>query len=179
MRGLAPALAAVAGVAATLAAVDAGARTAAPSVAATCARTPLVVLFWPHGHGALPALGFPGSRTPHVELYRFAATRTYRAANFVGSLQATGRPVLRCRGDASPLRSPSRLRPWGTTARKRAVSCAFIGAPTVQLARLDGLWRVRLLEGADTLVLEASLSPVGGSTVGFTSSRCRGGPTPG
>ena len=152
---------------------------AAPSVAASCGRTSLVVLFWPHGHGPLPALGFPSSRTPHVELYRFAGSRTYRAANFVGSLQANGRPVLRCRGDAARLRAPSRLRPWGTKGRKTAVSCAFLGAPTVQLARLDGLWRVRLLEGGDTLVLEAKLSPVGGSTVGFTSSRCRGGPTPG
>jgi len=179
VRGLAPALAAVAGVAATLAAANAGATAAAPSVSATCGRTSLVVLFWPHGHGALPALGFPSSRAPHVELYRFAGSRTYRAANFVGSLQANGRPVLRCRGDAPALRGPSRLRPWGTKGAKTAVSCAFIGAPTVQLARLDGLWRVRLLEGGDTVVLEASLSPVGGSTVGFTSSRCRGGPTPG
>ena len=159
--------------------MDAGATTAAPGVSASCGRTALVVLFWPHGHGALPALGFPSSRTPHVELYRFAGSNTYRAANFVGSLQANGRPVLRCRGDQPPLRSPSRLRPWGTKARKTAVSCAFVGAPTVQLARLGGLWRVRLLEGGDSLVLEAALSPVGGSTVGFTSSRCRGGQTPG
>jgi hypothetical protein len=179
VRGLAPALAAAAGVAAGLAAGIAGATPAAPSVAATCGRTALVVLFWPHGHGALPALGFPSSRTPHVELYRFAGSRTYRAANFVGSLQANGRPVLRCRGDAPRLRAPSRLRPWEAKAGKLAVSCAFIGTPTVQLARLDGLWRARLLEGGDTVVLEASLSPVGGSTVGFTPSRCRAGRTPG
>jgi len=179
VRGLAPALAAAAGVAATLAAVNAGATPAAPSVSASCGRTALVVLFWPHGHGALPALGFPSSRTPHIELYRFAGSRTYRAANFVGSLQASGRPVLRCRGDAALLPRPSRLRPWGTKGRKTAVSCAFIGAATVQLARLDGLWRVRLLAGGASVVLEAALSPVGGSTVGFTSSRCRGGATPG
>lgn len=179
MRGLAPALAAVAGVAATLVAVDAGASPAARSVSATCGRTSLVVLFWPHGHGAISAIGFPSSRTPHVELYRFDGSRTYRPGNFVGSLDANGRPVLRCRGESSPLQSPSRAPPWRTKGAKTAVSCAFLGPPTVQLARLDGLWRARLLERGRNVVLEAALSPVGGSTVGFTSSRCRAGPAPG
>jgi hypothetical protein len=178
VRGLAPALAAVAGVAATLAAVEAGARPALPAVSASCGQTALVVLYWPHGHGPLPALGFPASRVPHVELYRFAGARTYRPANFVGSLQANGRPVLRCRG-GSRIRRPARLRPWRAQGTKAAFSCAFLGAPTVQLARIGGLWRARLLEGGGRVVLDAALSTVGGSTVGFTTERCRRGRAPG
>jgi hypothetical protein len=179
VRALAPALAAAAGVAAAILAVDARARPAGPSVVASCGRTSLVVLFWPHGHGALPALGFPRSRVAHVELYRFAGARTYRAANFVGSLQATGRPVLRCRGQAPRLHGVGRLRPWQGGDRKAAISCAFIGAPTVQFARIGGLWRARLFEGGSSVVLDVGLSTVGGSTAGFTPSRCRRGPAPG
>ena len=178
MRGLAPAVFAAAGVAAILAtAVGAGA--AAPAVSASCGRTALVVLFWPQGHGTVRALGFPPSRVPHVELYRFAGADTYRAANFVGSLQATGRPVLRCRGESRAMDDTSRLRPWAQQDGKAAVSCAFLGAPTVQLARIDGLWRARLIEGGRNVVLEASLSTVGGSVVGFTPERCRSGRAPG
>ena len=179
MRRLAPALAAIAGAVAAGVNVDAGARPAVPGLTGSCGRAALVVLFWPNGHGTIRSAGLPASRAPHVELYRFAGAKTYRPENFVGSVAATGRPVLRCRSKLVPAATTARAEGWSRRTSAVAISCAFRRTAGVQLATIQGVWRLRLLDGARDLVLDAALSTVGASTVGLAWSQCRAGRAPG
>ena len=55
---------------AAIAAVSAG---AAPTQRIACGVKALDFYFWPKGHPAIPALGFPEYPTPHLEVYTGAA----------------------------------------------------------------------------------------------------------
>ena len=50
--------------------------------------TSMTFLVWPHGHPAIPAIGFGDMTTPHMEIYKPGST--YPNSNFLGSLTAQG-----------------------------------------------------------------------------------------
>ena len=35
----------------------------------------MIVLFWPHGHGSIPSVGFSADRKPHLEVYKYGSAR--------------------------------------------------------------------------------------------------------
>lgn len=158
-------------------AAGAAARPQAPAVSGSCGKGALVVLFWPQGHRAIRAIGFPVLRQAHAELYRFAGAKTYLPVNFRGYVGVDGRPTLRCRGTGAFSGTPTPLVPRLSSTAQAAISCGFQGPPTAQLLAVGGRWRLRLVETANRLVLETTLAP-GGSKVAYAPSRCRSGRAP-
>jgi hypothetical protein len=155
----------------------------APRVEGNCSTETPVVLFWPRGHAAIPSLGFPAFRTPHVEVYRYQAATTYRNANFVGYADGTGKSSLNpaCKRVADHV-TVQQL-PATSITRAAAVTCRTRGAALVQVRRIAGAGvrgEVRLLEAPNRLVLRALVTGNAiGSNLAYNPQRCRVGPAPG
>src|SRR5947209_3102076 len=54
-----------------------------------CGRSLVIVLFWPHGHGAIQSVGFPADRKPHIEIYKYG-THGYPKRNFLAYAAVDG-----------------------------------------------------------------------------------------
>jgi hypothetical protein len=74
--------------AAAAAAVGSSAQVAPQQVA--CNRSLVIILFWPHGHGAIESVGLPADRKPHVEIYKYG-TRGYPRRNFLAYAAVNGK----------------------------------------------------------------------------------------
>src|SRR5262245_17916805 len=63
-------------------AASAGAVPTTTAVRGKCGAKALTIYFWPEGHPAIPSIGFPEFRTPHVEVYG--------GKQLIGFVDATG-----------------------------------------------------------------------------------------
>jgi hypothetical protein len=81
------------GVSALAVALAAAAATfsATPPKEAACGETLAIILFWPHGHGSIPSVGFSADRKPHLEVYKYG-THGYPRANFLAYANASRKP---------------------------------------------------------------------------------------
>jgi hypothetical protein len=66
---------------------DAQQAAAGPIPALHCSVTKIQIFFWPHGHGAIPQIGFPAFAPPHLEIYRAGFPDSSR---FLAYMSATG-----------------------------------------------------------------------------------------
>ena len=74
-----------------LAALGASATSSAPLVSprrVNCKANALTFLFWPNGHNAIPAIGFPSYPYPHMEVYK-TASGSFPDANEVAVIEFT------------------------------------------------------------------------------------------
>jgi hypothetical protein len=55
----------------------------------SCGRSLVIVLFWPHGHGAIQSVGFGADRKPHIEIYKYG-THGYPKRNFLAYAAVNG-----------------------------------------------------------------------------------------
>ena len=62
---------------------------AAPAQVA-CGQSLVIVLFWPHGHGAIPSVGFSADRRPHLEIYKYG-THGYPSRNLLAYAAVNGK----------------------------------------------------------------------------------------
>ena len=140
-----------------------------------CSASPTFVLFWPHGHQAVKSLGFPPFQTPHIEVYRNNGhgLASFGDASFVGFVSATGGPVLRGPCKRVPYHAVSRHRnPWTTRSTSTEFACTT--GTHVQVAKVANVWQVRIVDQAGELVLEARVTPFGG-TASYNKTYCVAG----
>lgn len=155
----------------------------APAVEGNCSTETPVVLFWPRGHAAIPSLGFPNFRTPHVEVYRYAAATTYKNANFVGYADGAGKSALNPACSRVADHTTVQQLPATSITRAAAVTCRTRGNTLVQVRKIAGAGvrsEVRLIEAPNRLVLRAVVTGNAiGSNLAYNPQRCRVGAPPG
>ena len=111
--------------------------------------------FWPHAHPAVKSLGFPPFQTPHIEVYRNngQGLASFGNAEFVGYVGAAGAAVLGggCRHVLYHAVSGHR-NPWVTRSTSTDFACTT--GTHVQIAKVAGVWRVRVVDLAGEIVLD-------------------------
>ncbi len=129
----------------------------------------MTFLVWPHGHPAIPAIGFGDMTTPHMEIYK-GAGGAYANAQFLAWAAGGTTPepspstTPACLSFASV---PKSLKPIGTMsvlARTAAVSCKFPGSGSIDIERTSGgshRYRIRILLSGGRLAAQASVTPSG------------------
>jgi hypothetical protein len=148
---------------------------AAPAPAATsrvnCSKKDVTVLFWPHGHQAIPSLGFPEFLLPHLEVYKTASS--YPTANELAVVQADGgtgvSPSCAPAGERKARRFDGKPR---RTANATALRCRSKKASRLELVGDPGksgtlrVWYGRKLGAVAELVAS-------GSTLSFDRGYCK------
>lgn len=141
-----------------------------------CGDKAVTVLFWPKGHGVVRSLGFPESRAPHLELFRYAGAQTYRPPNQIGFVESKGPVKLAARCKAVSLTASSF--PGTRPSKAPAVaSCSVPSGLNVQTQKIGSVgWDVRMVDPPKKVVLRATITPTGSAL--YTTQQCRIGKAP-
>jgi hypothetical protein len=185
MKHRASAVIAIAAVAALVPqAANAGSLTQAHRMGCT---TTMTFLVWPHGHPAIPDLGFADLAVPHMEIYG-GHGKSYSSSKFLG-WAAGGKTA-----EPSPATSPNclsfstvpkTLKPVGTMAtiaRTAAVTCTFPGSGSIDIRKTSGgkyRYQIRILLSGGRLAAQTEITPAG-VRLHYPSKLChvRAAPTP-
>ena len=167
--------------AAVLAAVAVGVSThaasSAPAAALTnvsCKQSPLVFLFWPHGHGAIKSVGFSAYKTPHLEVYKHVASYpnsaflAFAAANKLTSFAKA------CRGKTGKVGSA--IQHKKTVTKQLAFTCSVPKGTLIVTKPVSGGLKLDVgTPGSHVVSAEIAIS---GSTFSYDTKLCRSGPSP-
>jgi hypothetical protein len=131
------------------------------------------LLFWPHGHGVIPAFG-PNSAfpTPHMEIYRAGVTSNSGFLGFVGTTEWTLSKGCRVVGEEPFVRwSGGRKRTATATARIRCRFPRTVELKTSQLA--TGGSRLQITVGhVAKAVVDAAIRDTG-SRLNYRTAFCK------
>jgi hypothetical protein len=163
------------GVFIALAALAVGGATASGSSAATtraaaagCAAK-MTFLVWPHGHPAIPLVGFANLATPHVEIYSGSGaghSGSHLLSWAAGGKTAEPSPSTTpaCISVSTP---PKTLKPIGTmreVASTTAVTCTFPASASIDIERVSGgtyRYRLRVVLPGGRLAAQTDVTPAG------------------
>jgi hypothetical protein len=128
------------------------------------------LLFWPHGHGAIPRVDFPAYRPPHVEVYKTGPRyldQDFRA--FAGPGAGSWGP--QCTPTSGPA-APTRVRRPRTLTKQAVVLCR-LKSPAVSLERTDttGASTLKVFVGTRVYV-SAVVRGKAGSSVTYDAGLC-------
>jgi hypothetical protein len=158
-------------------AAAAATRSAIPPRQVACGQSLVIVLFWPHGHRAIPSVGFSADRKPHLEIYKYG-THGYPSRNLLAYAAVNGKTrfARACKtkiGDFPAGSIPSRI----TGRRARAYSCRVPKNARIHTIPVKGGLHVDL--GAPgSRVVSAKLRRRG-SLLDFSRASCNPGAPPG
>lgn len=127
------------------------------------------ILFWPHGHRAIPSIRFPAFPSPHIEVYKTGAAYghgDFRA--YVGPGAGSWGP--QCRG-TSGSSSPNRIAKAAKLSTQAALACRF-RSPAIQLERVDGDGRSTLKIFVGTHLYVGAVVQGAGSFVSYDTALC-------
>jgi len=131
--------------------------------------TSMTFLVWPHGHPAIPAIGFGDMTTPHMEIYK-GGGGAYANARFLAWAAGGATPepspstTPACLSFASVPKSPKPIGTMSVLARTAAVTCKFPGSGSIDIERTSGgshRYRIRILLSGGRLAAQASVTPTG------------------
>jgi len=153
-----------------------GSATAVSPRQMSCGQPLVIVLFWPHGHGAIRSVGVTADRTPHVEIYKYG-TKGYPNKNFVayGNARGKTRFAKTCfaTGGAHP---GTTILQQATVRKARALSCRLPAKALVRTRQVAG--RFQIDAGTPgSRVFSAKLRPRG-SWLDYSGISCNVGPAP-
>jgi hypothetical protein len=135
-------------------------------------------LFWPHGHHAIPRIGFPKFLTPHLELYGGLHRTSFPPNAEDAYIDATGSAAVarRCHATAAGfLFAP--MRHVGSTTATHEIECNFHAPVTYRLGRTINGARLQTVLGVSTLVVDVRMSRRG-SVIAFDKRYCVAMPPP-
>lgn len=170
VSALAVALAAVAATrSSTLAATQ-------PTRQADCRQSLVIVLFWPHGHGAIGSVGFPANHKPHVQIFKYSKNG-YPQKNLLVAGNANGDTHFSkaCKFASGPGPSGS-IASRITISKARALSCRIPTGGFERTKPLKGGLQIDL-GSSQTHVLSAKLHKRG-STLDYSRAWCNAGKPP-
>jgi hypothetical protein len=159
-----------------LAAAAAGGSATRASPQVTCGQSLVIVLFWPHGHGAIRSVGFRADRSAHVEIYKYGR-KGYPRKNFL--VYANGQGRTRFAGSCVSAGGPHPNGPilQRLTAHKaRALSCRLPATAVMRMRRVADRFQIDI-GSPDARVVSAKLR-VRGSAVDYSRASCNAGPAP-
>jgi hypothetical protein len=166
------------GVSALTVALAAAAATfsATPPKQSACGETLVIILFWPHGHGSIPSVGFKADRKPHLEVYKYG-TSGYPRRNFLAYANAS-RIARFGKGCALRIGSfPSGAIDRRLTARKaRALSCRLSNDAKIAMRQIKRTYQVDI--GTPTSRVASAKLRGSGSVLDFSRSACNPGKPP-
>jgi len=131
--------------------------------------TSMTFLVWPHGHPAIPAIGFGDMTTPHMEIYK-GGGGAYANARFLAWAAGGATPepspstTPACLSFASVPKSPKPIGTMSVLARTAAITCKFPGSGSIDIERTSGgshRYRIRILLSGGRLAAQASVTPTG------------------
>jgi len=131
--------------------------------------TSMTFLVWPHGHPAIPAIGFGDMTTPHMEIYK-GGGGAYANARFLAWAAGGSTPepspstTPACLSFASVPKSPKPIGTMSVLARTAAITCTFPGSGSIDIERTSGgshRYRIRILLSGGRLAAQASVTPTG------------------
>jgi hypothetical protein len=153
---------------------------------AGCAPT-MTFLVWPHGHPAMPDIGFANLTVPHMEIYG-GNGQSYSDSKFLG--WAAGGKTAEPSPSTNPnclsfSTVPKTLKPLGTMTtigRPAAVTCTFPGSGSIQIRKTSGgkyHYQVRVILSGGRLAAQTDIDPAG-VRLHYPAKRChvRAAPTP-
>ncbi len=172
--------AALIGVSALAAALAAASGTNSATQAApkqeACGQTLVIVLFWPHGHGAIPSVGFSADRTPHLEFYKYGKNGypkrnflAYGAANRKTRFAKACTPILGA-GPTNPILRRLTLR------KARALSCRLPKNAVVRMRPVGTRFQIDV--GSSVVRVVSAKLRKDGSTLDYSRASCNSGPAP-
>ena len=149
--------------------------------------TSMTFLVWPHGHPAIPAIGFGDMTTPHMEIYK-GGGGAYANARFLAWAAGGATPepspstTPACLSFASVPKSPKPIGTMSVLARTAAITCKFPGSGSIDIERTSGgshRYRIRILLSGGRLAAQASVTPTG-VKLRYTAKLCHiaASPTP-
>ena len=149
---------------------------ATPPKEAACGETLVIILFWPHGHGSIPSVGFKADRKPNLMVYKYG-THGYPRKNFLAYANAsrTARFGTACetRIGGFPAGALNRR----LTARKaKALSCRLSNDAKISMRQIKRTYQVDIGTPASR-VASAKLRS-SGSVLDFSRSACNPGKPP-
>jgi hypothetical protein len=133
-----------------------------------CATT-MTFLVWPHGHQAVPSIGFANLPVPHMEIYRGDGT-SYSDSKFLG--WAAGGKTQEPSPATSPnclsfASAPTSVKPIGamaTIARTAAVTCTFPASGSIDIKKASSgkfRYKIRVLLSRGRLAAQTDIGPAG------------------
>jgi hypothetical protein len=142
----------------------------------SCGQTLVIVLFWPHGHGAIRSVGFTADRSPHVEIYKYG-TKGYPKRNFVAYGNAGGKTRFAKTCYTTAGAPPGNTISQQATVRKaRALSCRL---PTKALVRMRSVaGRFQIDVGTPGARVFSAKLRARGSWLDYSGISCNVGPAP-
>jgi hypothetical protein len=126
------------------------------------------VLFWPHGHPAIPEIGFPAFPSPHLDVYRTGRYEHDDFRAFIGPGAGSWGP--RCRGTAGAP-SPNRIAKAAKLDAGAALVCRFTSS-AIQLERADAPGRSTLKIFVAYRLYVAAVVQAAGSFVSYNTAVC-------
>ena len=100
---------------------------------------------WPTGHAAVPSVGFPKIKTPHIEVYKPGAG--YPSSNFLLYADANRSidPSVGCGGGA--VGATTKVANAKTITQTKAVTCKASAALTYDIKRSKRGLTISIIEG--------------------------------
>jgi hypothetical protein len=146
-------------------------------VQVSCGQGLVILLFWPHGHGAIPSVGFSADKKPHLEIYKYG-THGYPSRNFLAYAAVNGKTrfARACKtkiGDFPAGSIPSRI----TARRARAFSCRVPKNARIHGMPVKGGFQVDI--GAPRSRVVSAKLRARGSLLDFSRASCNPGAPPG
>jgi hypothetical protein len=151
-------------------------RSATPPKEAACGESLVIILFWPHGHGSIPSVGFSADRKPHLEVYKYG-THGYPRSNFLAYANASGasRFGAGCRPRIGGF--PSGGIDRRLTAREaRAFSCRLPAGAKISVRQIKRMYQVDL--GTPSSRVASAKLRRSESVLDFSRSACNPGKPP-
>lgn len=159
-----------------LAAAAAGGSATRSAPQVSCGQSVVIILFWPHGHGAIRSVGFSADRSPHLEIYKYG-TKGYPRKNFLLYANAQGktRYAKTCFTTGGPHPNGTILQRL-TAHKAQALSCRLPATGVTRMRRVSGRFQIDI-GSANDRVVDAKLRPRG-STLDYSRTSCNTGPAP-
>ena len=136
--------------------------------AAGCAAK-MTFLVWPHGHPAIPRIGFADMTTPHMEIYSGSGVGHPGAqllAWAAGGKTEEPSPSTSaaCISVTTPPKALEPLTEMRLIARTSAVTCTFPASGLIDVQRMSGgkyRYRMRIVLSGGRLAAQTEITPAG------------------
>jgi hypothetical protein len=134
-------------------------------------------LFWPHGHPAIPSVGFPAFATPHLELYQGQGKAFPNNAQdaYIDSTGAAG-VAKKCRKTAAGFINASVSHAAKTTAAHE-ISCNFKHLVSYRISGGSGGSHLQTVLSGSAVVVDVKMGP-SGSSITWDKRYCSAKPAP-